>query len=370
MIRLFYFILPLIFVFTLLPHAATIEQRPEASCLKCHEDLYLNAITSTYQHSVIKESCVICHVIQDSAGKRNIILWSSTFQKKGTVFLGNLIEDKKYRAGIEILDSNGKKSPPKFIDIIPENTWKFPQASSRLKKLSNVRLEQIKKRIFAEAVIAWVTDVPATSEVEYRLENGEYRKAAASNKLFSRKHKVILNGLKHKRTYMYRVISRDIAGNMLKSEEYSFNTSSKLDPVWLQKDTGSQQAVITDLKALKTEKGNNYYLKVSANKSAQFVVWLKEVRKTEGSRPCTGFSQTRYSTIDACIICHSQDSSHPVGVRSKNPKIIVSDELPTIEGGLITCVSCHYPHGGGKPYFVRVDFTKEICAKCHQAYYN
>jgi predicted CXXCH cytochrome family protein len=369
MIRLFYFILPLIFALTLLPRAATIEKKPEASCLKCHEDLYIKATTSPYQHSAVKESCVLCHVIQDSEIKRNIVLWSSTFQTDGMVYLGKLTEGRKYQAGVEALDSNGKKSTPKFIDIMRENTRQFPQASSTLKKLSNVRLEEIKKGIFAEAVISWATNVPATSEVEYRLENGKYRKTAASNNLFTKRHVVILNGLKHKKAYMYRVISRDITGNMLKSREYSFNTSSKLNPR-IQKDTGSLQAAITDLKALKTDNENNYYLKVSSNKSAQFVVWLKEIQETEGSRPCTNFKQTRYSTIDACIICHPQDSSHPVGVRSKNPKIIVSDQLPTIEGGLITCVSCHYPHGGKKAYFVRLDFTKEICVKCHQAYYN
>lgn len=370
MIRLFYFIVPLIFAFTLLPRAATIEKKPEASCLKCHEDLYVKATTSPYQHSVVKESCVLCHVIQDSSSKRNVVLWSSTFQTEGMIYIGRLSEGKKYRAGVEALDSRGKKSAPEFIEIMPENTRKFPQVYSKLKKLSDVRLEEIKKRIFAEAVISWTTDVPATSEVEYRLGNRKYRKAAASDNLFTQRHKVILNGLKHNEHYIYRVISRDTAGNMLSSEEYSFDTSSKFAPVSIKKDTGSLQAEITELTVLRSDNKNNYYLKVSANKSAQFVVWLNEIEETEGSRPCTSFKQTRYSTIDACIICHPQDSSHPVGVRSKNPKVIVSDQLPTIEGGLITCVSCHYPHGGSKAYFVRLDFTEEICVKCHQAYYN
>ncbi|MDH4028007.1 MAG: fibronectin type III domain-containing protein [Nitrospirota bacterium] len=369
MIRLYYFILPLVFAFTLLSGANAIEDKPESSCLKCHEDIYVKAVTSPYQHSVIKGSCVLCHVMDDSANNRKVVLWSSTLQTEGTVFLGSLPDDRKYQAAVEVIDSNGKKSPTKFINIKPDETWKLSPGASTLKSISEVKLEQVRKAMYAEATISWTTDVPATSEVEYRPGAGEYKKMSASKNLFTKQHTADLSGLKHNTNYTYRVISRDISGNVLRSAEYSFDTSKKYISVTIQKDLTALTPLVTNLRAIRTENGNDYYLNVSANKSSQFVVWLQEIRETEG-RPCKDFRQTRYSTIDVCITCHQQDSSHPVGVRSSNPRIVISDQLPTIEDGLITCVTCHFSHGGKKPYFLRIEFTKEICVKCHQSYYN
>ncbi|OGP25990.1 MAG: hypothetical protein A2067_00630 [Deltaproteobacteria bacterium GWB2_42_7] len=63
--------------------------------------------------------------------------------------------------------------------------------------------------------------------------------------------------------------------------------------------------------------------------------------------------------------CHAQGASHPVGIMSKGPKTKIPAELPTVEGGIITCVTCHYAHGGNKRYFARLDFQRDMCMACH-----
>ena len=78
-----------------------------------------------------------------------------------------------------------------------------------------------------------------------------------------------------------------------------------------------------------------------------------------------GLAPASVSQIDVCVKCHSQGASHPVGIKSNGPKTKIPSELPTIEGGMITCVTCHYPHGGEKKYFARLDFARDLCIACH-----
>jgi len=58
---------------------------------------------------------------------------------------------------------------------------------------------------------------------------------------------------------------------------------------------------------------------------------------------CTGLNVGKELAINACYRCHSSDVlglSHPVGSAEK-PTIKIPDDLPTLKGGIITCVTCH-----------------------------
>lgn len=77
-----------------------------------------------------------------------------------------------------------------------------------------------------------------------------------------------------------------------------------------------------------------------------------------------GLKGWREIGIDVCIKCHKQGASHPVGVKGRG-RIKIVNELPTGEGGVVTCVTCHTPHGGKKRYLGRLDFNKGICLLCH-----
>ncbi len=218
-----------------------------------------------------------------------------------------------------------------------------------------------------EATISWITDVPATTEITYGEIGAKYRKTFTAENLLSNRHNVTLGGLKHKNTYSYRVISRDISGNMLQSKEYFFDTSEDVSRMNESRDGEGVSPLIRDIKVFKTGRKDDFYLQVSTNKAVEFLVWFTEIQQME-ERQCYGYSPTRYSTIDVCLTCHKQDASHPVGVRSRNPKIKISEDLTTIEEGVLTCVTCHAPHGGEKVYFIRTIFPKNLCIKCHVGY--
>ncbi len=396
MVRLCYLVFSVILLFSLLSDATTkTVKKNRSSCLKCHEQVLMKAIANPFQHSVVQDSCKVCHQVEARVEQKKSVLWSQTFQPEGTVFIGNLEPHKQYKVIAEVLDSFGNKSTLQNITIKPSKILNSFVNTSPLEQISNVRLDKLTKGLFVEATIAWNTNVPATTEIEYKMIKGEskrkekwkgkgrakrkakgkgkgkakYRKMSSAGNLFTNEHSLAFNGLRHKSTYQYRIVSRDISGNILKSSEYTLNTSDATAPVEISEELKELPTLITNLRVLKNEKKNDFYIKIAANKNVQFKIWLKDIDENS-DRPCLNFKQNRYSTIDVCIKCHAQDSSHPVGVRSKNPKIVVSDNLPTIENGMITCVTCHYSHGGKKQYYLRVNFTEEICAKCHQSYYK
>jgi len=370
MIRFIYLVLSLVLISIILSDASNTDQKGNsAECIACHEEFYMQSLSNPYQHTVVRNGCTECHEFNTTSDKKKLRLWSSTFQTEGIIALGILDGNKEYQAIIEAIDSNSIKSKSMTVSISPEKSQKISIDEYPLKALTNVSIDSIKKSIFTEVSVSWNTDVPATSEIEYKLSGGKYRKMSSSNNLYTTEHRTVLKGLKHNSEYSYRVISTDMSGNTIISEEQALDTKNTLALPDMQAPLKKVPTLVTEIITLKTEELETYYLKIASNKYSQFIVWLKENDKNT-ERPCKDSKQTISSTIDVCIKCHAQDSSHPVGVRSKNPKIIVSDDLPTIDNGIITCVTCHFPHGGKKAFFVRVDFSKEICIKCHEQYYN
>jgi subtilisin family serine protease len=73
------------------------------------------------------------------------------------------------------------------------------------------------------ATIVWSTNEPADTQVEYGLTTGLGSWTALNTSLVT-SHSVGLSGLSRKRTYYYRVRSRDAAGNLAVSSTYSFVT--------------------------------------------------------------------------------------------------------------------------------------------------
>ena len=110
-------------------------------------------------------------------------------------------------------------------------------------------------------------------------------------------------------------------------------------------------------------------MKVTANIPSGISITVKEANKVD-EKHGFGLVPARYSRIDVCYKCHPHDSSHPVGVKAESPKIKTPDGLPTIEDGVITCITCHYPHGGERVHFNRFDYKKDLCMKCHLESYG
>jgi len=79
------------------------------------------------------------------------------------------------------------------------------------------------------AMVSWTTDEASDSQVEYGLTSSYGSTSALSSSLVV-SHAVTLSGLVGVTTYHYRVKSRDVAGNLATSADFTFITSSVTAP--------------------------------------------------------------------------------------------------------------------------------------------
>jgi len=76
------------------------------------------------------------------------------------------------------------------------------------------------------AVVSWSTDEGSDSQVEYGLSAPGYGSSSVLASALTVSHSVSLSGLASGTTYHYRVKSRDAAGNLATSADFTFTTSS------------------------------------------------------------------------------------------------------------------------------------------------
>lgn len=364
MIRALISIFPLLFIFTLLFNSSTSGTSIKSdACRRCHEKTYTKSLSNPYRHSVVLENCALCHINQKPENNIRKSMRFPLIENDNILYLGNLDEDKKYRMEIVATSSDRKSSEPVSIDIDTTNIWKFRGNFQPLQQISGVMVDEVKKSSFVHATISWDTDAYATSEIEY-LSEGRYPRKSGTQDIFSRTHKITIKGLKHKRLYRFRVISRDIYGNILKSDEYTIDTSTELSHTKGPEDKELFAPFISLTRIFKVKERDGIFLRLSTNKASEILLRLSKVNDRDDKHG-NGFVPDRFSKIEICYKCHPHDSSHPVGVRARGQRIKTPDNLPTIEGGIITCVTCHNPHGGKRVYFNRADFRKDLCIECH-----
>jgi len=76
-------------------------------------------------------------------------------------------------------------------------------------------------------------------------------------------------------------------------------------------------------------------------------------------------------TIKVCLSCHSEGAlgtSHPVRIFARSGSTRIPDDLPTINGGMLTCVTCHHPHGAPGQHLVRDKILTKLCVACHYTF--
>ncbi len=130
------------------------------------------------------------------------------------------------------IDSNGNLAPD-------GNNGDTPLPSISAVTISNIG--------FDGATITWTTDEPATSQVEYGL-NDSYGSATPLNFTLTTSHTVVLSGLDSGTTYHLRVRSQDSSGNEAISGDYSFTTASSVSGQLMVHfiDVGQGDAILVD----------------------------------------------------------------------------------------------------------------------------
>ena len=113
---------------------------------------------------------------------------------------------------IRVMDVNGSRFAPVTPDRVQDDTTK--------PSISAIKASDITR---TAATIRWLTDEPATSNVRYGWGDPNHKVSGTDQRLVSW-HSVRLTGLKPSRTYQYKVVSKDKAGNVKYSGPMSFRT--------------------------------------------------------------------------------------------------------------------------------------------------
>jgi len=97
-----------------------------------------------------------------------------------------------------------------------------------------------------------------------------------------------------------------------------------------------------------------------------------QANSTGGGNPGfhSGLADGYFTNYESCRPCHSDffgPMSHPVDI-VPGVGMDVSPELPLLEDGRISCMTCHVFHGGNDFYRLRFSTKKALCHACHDEY--
>ncbi len=354
-------------------HTSLAEDDDSTACRRCHsgekarslglKDIFASIKEFQYRHPVVEKSCTQCHTIKEFRPGNVWELFSSGRYKELVFPLKNLSDDRQYHIELTLKDAAGREvSMPsfKFVPLELDNTLQDDQTPPLIR---NVRVKEIKRAIFLEATISWETDEPTNSVVEYGWRPG-HRDRTVPEDVYVKEHRVTVTGLKPNKLYRFRITSRDIFGNTAVSEELTLDTSEHFNHADPPRIIDRDPPAVKEVRVVRIKGNDDVYLHILSNKAVRAFVRINE--PTEMDRHEFGLLPARVSQIVVCKKCHPQGQSHPVGVRSAGPRTRIPTTLPTIEGGMITCVTCHYPHGGNKRYFARLDIQRDLCVACHR----
>ena len=366
------------------------------NCLTCHNEIYEKDVLNFYQHSPFeKQECGTCHLKQKSVthGRKKVIvleekvepvtLFNSDYLEEHTIFLKRIIPEAVYDINVVLSDMSGNTSRKEFRGMIPAKVRDVKTNDKKPPVISGIKVGPIKRATFLEATITWDTDEPSTSCVNYGLSE-QYRQNIPEDSTLVKHHQVNLYELETEKEYHFCAISRDMFGNEVVSEDFVFNTAtvsqiSEVEETDNAKVGDVELAIIkADVFLLNSELG----LYLEATKPVDLAVeYVRVEDSTVSENPqieldpaiiqeCPELNTGKDLTIETCYHCHPPEVlgvSHPVGVAIKETTK-VPDDLPTLEGGIITCVTCHDVHSASRPYLARKEITRDICISCHEGY--
>jgi len=351
-------------------------------CHKCHSDVY--NLSSIYYHDpFLKKDCDSCHIVGStptipSLPEEKKEEWKKLaigrYLKEHLILLPDIDMDTTYKFRIKGRDEKGNRFSVPIEKFIPAGIteWRNGRKGPRI---SEVKIAEIKKGIFYEATIFWRTDLPATSQVEFgRAEN--FDQESSLDTAMVKNHRVKLSELEEE-IYQFRVKSEDIFLNSTLSSDYILKVS-ELSPQSeiIQKNKPSSLAITGKPELFRIEPSQIAILWETNTDSSSEVEW-QEVKKKETaelkSTPerkrahGSGLRSAKVVGINVCYNCHPPKVlglSHPVGVYAQG-KTKIPEDLPTAEGGMVTCATCHNPHGSNQEYLARKSVDKDLCKSCH-----
>jgi predicted CXXCH cytochrome family protein len=244
-------------------------------------------------------------------------------------------------------------------------------------------------------VVQCRTNVPVRGELRLRTENGEVR-TLETPKGFHTRMEMHIQGLSSNARYKLEFAYAGIDGSDKRSPEHVFvpaqlapqgaeYTAAPENPCELQADIHVYRGQCDDREC--------YFLRVAANQPVTLSVGAlkagaevpSHMQVKERGQPAKdggrGAAQQRsrfhadlagsyFTNYESCRPCHTDffgPMSHPVDI-VPGVGMEVSPDLPLLEDGRISCMTCHVFHGGNDHYRLRFPTKQELCHACHDEY--
>jgi predicted CXXCH cytochrome family protein len=243
-------------------------------------------------------------------------------------------------------------------------------------------------------VVECHTNVPIRGKLLLHGDEGEVRSVQTPPGYHSRME-MRINGLSSNARYELELSCRSVGGAGQSSPLHVF-VPAQLEPR-LQKEADSDaypcelEADIGVYQGECDDSDRCYFLRIAANQPITLSVgalkakvevpsYLRDEMGSEGldsnaaepqeSRFHSDLASGYFTNYESCRPCHGDffgSMSHPVDI-VPGEGMEVSSELPLLEDGRISCMTCHVFHGGNDHYRLRFSSKKELCHACHDEY--
>jgi hypothetical protein len=246
-------------------------------------------------------------------------------------------------------------------------------------------------------VVECRTNVPIRGKLLLHGDEGKVRSVQTPPGYHSRME-MRINGLDSNARYKLELSCRSVNGAYQSSPLHVF-VPAQLEPrIQNEMDSGAHPCELeADIGVYQGEcddSGICYFLRIAANQPITLSVgalktemevpgYLRDeiasafsedvgnsMAELQESRFHSDLAGGYFTNYESCRLCHGDffgPMSHPVDI-VPGVGMEVSSELPLLEDGRISCMTCHVFHGGNDHYRLRFSSKQELCHACHDEY--
>lgn len=350
------------------------------SCVSCHEDVWSYIQSKKYVHPPDgAKDCKYCH----AATRGNSESKCESYQKKVAWLARSVNPAREHwleidgaKQGATLLveskalggSSSCREFPLPALDELED----LPSNDLRPLKITNIRVLEVAKSVFISTTIGWETDRQADSQVFYGYDKLDQRSALDTQ--YTLNHAVVLNGVKLGKSYKYKVVSVDVAGNRTESNVQAMAVDllpgKKDDVKTVERNMGEPEVSVRYYR-----KGNKCIVVVGAERIISVSLGILP-KKYEKGDPGSEIKVIRHLQLNSpevtntgvCYACHVEYKkilTHPINVFPKRG-MNIPPEYATLPDGRISCMSCHVAHASNVEFrLVKAD-RRDLCRGCHK----
>jgi len=339
-------------------------------CQACHMDMFKVVDDFAFKHSETKQ-CSMCHIKGAlNAGERDKNIQVNYPSRENILFISTNAYSE-YSATVTVMDDTGLEASSDKLEFVVRE-MKEIVGEDQEPEIFDLKVREVKRGVFLEAIITWRTDEPALSVVEFGMKDS-YEFIVNGSNHYVTDHRVSIDRFKTGKKYNLRAVSEDVFGNVAVSESIKV----KIDkPFMVEPDQGEMpdEIILGNFDVMKV--GGKIALRWSSDIRTMASIHLVEKVEDDADdkvvlhdKHAPGLRSEMETGMVSCQECHSRDlhmrAMHPFGVVDWNKGATKSKDLPLGRGTEIMCSTCHESHGSNHGFMLRLS-EGDLCSACHR----